>query len=45
MPAVTASEARSNLNRLIDEVAASHHPLLITSKRENAMPRSWPPRG
>lgn len=37
MPAVTASEARSNLYRLIDEVAVSHHPLLITGKRENAI--------
>jgi len=37
MSAVTASEARSNLYRLIDEVAASHDPLLITGKRANAV--------
>ena len=37
MSAVTASEARANLYRLIDEVAASHDPLLITGKRENAV--------
>ena len=37
MSAVTASEARSNLYRLIDEVAASHDPLLITGKRGNAV--------
>jgi antitoxin YefM len=37
MSAVTASEARSNLYRLIDQVAASHDPLLITGKRGNAV--------
>jgi prevent-host-death family protein len=37
MSAVTASEARSNLYRLIDEVAVSHDPLLITGKRGNAV--------
>jgi prevent-host-death family protein len=37
MSAVTASEARANLYRLIDEVAASHDPLLITGKRGNAV--------
>jgi len=35
--AVTASEARANLYRLIDEVASSHDPLLITGKRGNAV--------
>ena len=37
MSVVTASEARSNLYHLIDEVAASHDPLLITGKRGNAV--------
>ena len=37
MSAVTASEARASLYRLIDEVAASHDPLLITGKRGNAV--------
>ena len=37
MSAVTASEARANLYRLIDAVAASHDPLLITGKRGNAV--------
>ena len=37
MSAVTASEARAKLYRLIDEVAASHDPLLITGKRSNAV--------
>jgi antitoxin YefM len=37
MSAVTASEARANLYRLMDEVAQSHDPLLITGKRGNAL--------
>ena len=37
MSAVTASEARANLYRLMDEVAESHDPLLITGKRGNAV--------
>ena len=37
MSAVSASEARANLYRLIDEVTASHDPLLITGKRGNAV--------
>jgi len=37
MSAVTASEARANLYRLIDEVSASHDPLVITGKRGNAV--------
>ena len=36
MTAITASEARANLYRLIDEAASSHLPLLITGKRNNA---------
>ena len=37
MPTLTASEARSNLYRLIDEAVVSHEPLLITGKRSNAV--------
>ena len=37
MTTVTATEARTNLYRLIDEVAASHEPVLITGKRANAI--------
>ena len=37
MAAITASEARAKLYRLIDEVADSHDPLLITGKRRNAV--------
>jgi antitoxin YefM len=34
---LTASEARSNLYRLIDETADSHEPVVITGKRHNAV--------
>lgn len=37
MTAVTASQARANLYRLIDETASSHEPLLITGKRNKAV--------
>lgn len=37
MAAITASEARANLYRLIDETASSHQPLLITGKRNKAV--------
>ena len=37
MPAITASEARANLYRLIDEAASSHEPLLISGKRNKAV--------
>ncbi len=37
MTAITASEARANLYRLIDEAAASHQPLLISGKRNSAV--------
>ena len=37
MSVITASEARANLYRLMDEVAQSHDPLLITGKRGNAV--------
>lgn len=34
---LTASQARSNIYQLIDEVAHSHHPKIITGKRNNAV--------
>jgi antitoxin YefM len=37
MPTITASEARANLYRLIDEVASTHRPLLVSGKRNNAV--------
>ena len=37
MPTLTASEARSNLYRLIDETATSHEPIVIAGKRHNAV--------
>ncbi len=37
MTAITASEARAKLYRLIDETAASHQPLVISGKRNNAV--------
>jgi prevent-host-death family protein len=37
MAAITASEARANLYRLIDEAASSHQPLLISGKRNKAV--------
>ncbi|WP_043765744.1 type II toxin-antitoxin system Phd/YefM family antitoxin [Algiphilus aromaticivorans] len=37
MSAITASEARANLYRLIDEAASSHQPLLISGKRNKAI--------
>ena len=37
MTTVTATEARANLYRLIDDAARSHKPILITSKRNNAV--------
>lgn len=37
MHTLTASEARSNLYRLIDEAATSHEPVVITGKRHNAV--------
>lgn len=37
MAAITVSEARANLYRLIDETASSHQPLLISGKRNNAV--------
>ncbi len=37
MASKTASDARANLYRLIDETANSHEPILITGKRHNAV--------
>jgi antitoxin YefM len=37
MPDITASAARANLYRLIDEAANTHEPVLITGKRSNAV--------
>jgi prevent-host-death family protein len=37
MTTLTATEARANFYRMIDDVAISHKPILITSKRNNAI--------
>jgi prevent-host-death family protein len=37
MTTVTATEARATLYRLLDEVAQSHEPVVITGKRNNAV--------
>ena len=37
MNTLTASEARANLSRLIDEAAASHEPIIIAGKRSSAV--------
>ena len=37
MSPLSASEARANLYRLIDEAAESHLPIRITGKRNNAV--------
>lgn len=37
MNTLTATEARARFYRLIDEVAASHEPIVITGKRANAV--------
>jgi antitoxin YefM len=37
MPILTASEARANLYRLMDQTAASHEPLIILGKRRNSV--------
>ncbi len=37
MRSVTASEARSKLYRLVDEVAESHEPLQIAGRRNDAV--------
>lgn len=37
MTTLTASDARANLYRLIDQAAESHEPVLISGKRTNAV--------
>lgn len=37
MTNLTASKARENLYRLLDEVSSSHHPVQISSKRGSAV--------
>lgn len=37
MTTLTATEARANLYKLLDEVATTHEPVLITGKRANAI--------
>ena len=37
MTTLTASEARANLYRLIDQAADSYQPILIAGKRNNAV--------
>ena len=37
MATLTASEARANLYRLIDQTAESHQPILIAGKRTSAV--------
>ena len=37
MTGITATEARSNLYRLIDEAVESHQPIVITGKRNKAV--------
>lgn len=37
MTGITATEARSNLYRLIDETADSHQPIIIMGKRNKAV--------
>ncbi|HBI21240.1 MAG TPA: type II toxin-antitoxin system prevent-host-death family antitoxin [Legionella sp.] len=41
---MTTTQARSSLYRLVDEVAQSHQPILITGKNNNAVlvsERDW----
>ncbi len=37
MTTLTASQARTELYKLLDKVAASHEPIQITGKRNNAV--------
>lgn len=37
MHTLTASEARANLYRIIDETAQSHEPIIISGKRTSAV--------
>ena len=34
---INATEARTNLNKLIDAVSASHEPVVIVGKKDNAV--------
>ena len=37
MKSLTISKARENLYRLVDEVAETHEPFILTGKRHNAV--------
>ena len=37
MTTLTASKARENLYKLLDEAASSHHPIQITGRRSTAV--------
>ena len=37
MPTIKATDARTNLYRLIDKASTSHEPIVITGKRSNAV--------
>ncbi len=37
MNTLTASQARANLDRIIDQIATSHEPVVITGKRNHAV--------
>ncbi|MCX6099994.1 MAG: type II toxin-antitoxin system Phd/YefM family antitoxin [Candidatus Bipolaricaulota bacterium] len=37
MPSIKATDARARLYRLLDEIAESHEPVLISGKRANAV--------
>jgi len=37
MRQLTANKARANIDRLLDEAATSHEPILITGKSNNAV--------
>lgn len=36
-PTINSTQARSNLYKLIEDVAASHNPVIITGKKNNAV--------
>lgn len=40
MPTISATEARATLYTLLDEIAVTHEPVLITGKRHNGV--RWP---
>lgn len=37
MTTITASEARANLHRLMEDAASSHEPIIITGEKNNAV--------